>query len=78
MKKIVWWKIVNLDCSDRRWSLRNTGKSFPYSISSRIAREKKEFWHSRFTIISIGEPFLCRDEGKGIMDLARAHDDNFF
>jgi len=72
MKKIVWGKIVNLDCSDLRWSLRDTGKSSPYSIGSRIVREKKEFWHSRFTIISIGGHFLCRDEGKGIMDFCNA------
>jgi len=52
--------------------------SLPWHIVSRIIKEKKEFWHSRFTVISGGEPFLWRDEGKGIIDLSREHDDNFF
>ncbi|MGQ9510041.1 MAG: radical SAM/SPASM domain-containing protein, partial [Thermodesulfobacteriota bacterium] len=59
-------------------SSSHTGESLPYSIVSRIIREKKEFWHSRFTVISSGEPFLWHSEGKGIIDLAREHDDNFF
>ena len=59
-------------------SSSHTGESLPYSIVSRIIREKKEFWHSRFTVISGGEPFLWQSEGKGIIDLAREHDDNFF
>ncbi len=52
--------------------------SLPWDIVNRIIKEKKEFWHSRFTVISGGEPFLWKSEGKGIIDLAREHDDNFF
>ena len=52
--------------------------SLPWHIVTRIIEEKKEFWHSRFTVISGGEPFLWHTEGKGIIDLAREHDDNFF
>lgn len=52
--------------------------SLPWSVITRIIKEKKEFWHSRFTVISGGEPFLWHSEGKGIIDLAREHDDNFF
>ncbi|NWF93102.1 MAG: radical SAM protein [Syntrophaceae bacterium] len=59
-------------------SSSHTNRSLPYSIVSRIVREKKEFWHSRFTVISGGEPFLWQSDGKGIIDLAREHDDNFF
>ncbi len=56
----------------------HTRVSLPWEIVTRILKEKKEFWHSRFTVLSGGEPFLWQDEGKGIIDLAREHDDNFF
>lgn len=52
--------------------------SLSWDVVSRIITEKTKFWHSRFTVISGGEPFLWQDEGKGIIDLARQHDDNFF
>ncbi|MGQ9778215.1 MAG: radical SAM/SPASM domain-containing protein [Thermodesulfobacteriota bacterium] len=52
--------------------------SLPWNIVNRIIKEKTKFWHSRFTVISGGEPFLWRDEGKGIIELAREYDDNFF
>ncbi|UCF72347.1 MAG: radical SAM protein [Deltaproteobacteria bacterium] len=59
-------------------SAGNTRSSLPYSIVNRIIKEKVDLWHSRFTVISGGEPFLWKMEGKGIIDLAREHDDNFF
>lgn len=52
--------------------------SLPWDIVTRILKEKKEFWHSRFTVISGGEPFLWQDKQKGIIELAKEHDDNFF
>jgi len=59
-------------------SASNTRSSLPYSIASRILNEKTKLWHSRFTAVSGGEPFLWKEDGKGIIDLAREHDDNFF
>ncbi len=56
----------------------HTRASLPWGIVTRILKEKKEFWHSRFTVLSGGEPFLWEDEGKGIINLSREHDDNFF
>lgn len=56
----------------------HSSASLPHGIVSRVIREKVAFWHSRFTVISGGEPFLWRSEGKGIVDLAGEHDDNFF
>jgi len=56
----------------------HTRGSLPYGVVSRILREKTLLWHSHFTVVSGGEPFLWRSEGKGIVELARQHDDNFF
>jgi MoaA/NifB/PqqE/SkfB family radical SAM enzyme len=72
-------QVCNLHCRGcYASSASNTKTSLPYSIVTRIIREKGILWHSRFTVISGGEPFLWNTDGKGIIDLAREHDDNFF
>ena len=69
----------NLHCSGcYAGSASNTRSSLPYDIADRILREKVNLWHSRFTVISGGEPFLWNMDGRGIIDLAREHNDNFF
>jgi MoaA/NifB/PqqE/SkfB family radical SAM enzyme len=72
-------QLCNLRCPGCYASSGSHSKvSLPWNMVDRIITEKKRFWHSRFTVISGGEPFLWQDEGKGIIDLARIHDDNFF
>jgi len=50
----------------------------PFSIADRVVREQEELWGSYFTVISGGEPFLWRSEGKGILDLLERHRNHFF
>ena len=38
----------------------------------------KKLWGIRFVVISGGEPFAYRSEGKGIVDLCEKHSDCFF
>jgi MoaA/NifB/PqqE/SkfB family radical SAM enzyme len=72
-------QLCNLHCAGcYASSAASTRSSLPYNIVARIIKEKVNFWHSRFTVISGGEPFLWETDGKGIIDLAREHDDNFF
>jgi len=52
--------------------------SLPYGVVSRIIDEKTRLWHSHFTVISGGEPFMWRSEGKDLLDLAEEHNTNFF
>ncbi len=59
-------------------SAAGTGNSLPYDVAHRIVREKTALWHSRFTVVSGGEPFLWDSNGKGLLDLARENYDNFF
>jgi len=49
-----------------------------YETFSRIVREQKELWGSHFTVISGGEPFIYRDKGRTLLDLAAEHQDTFF
>jgi len=52
--------------------------SLSWEIFDRIVTEKRELWDSHLTIVSGGEPFLWRDEGRGILDLAEKHPDEYF
>ena len=49
-----------------------------FDILDRIITEKTENWGSSFTVISGGEPFMWRSQGKDILDMAEKHSDNYF
>jgi len=72
-------KFCNLRCKGcYAVSSEKTSEKLDYHILSRIISEKRELWGSYFTVISGGEPFLYKSEGKGIIDLAAEHNDNYF
>jgi len=49
-----------------------------WATFDRILTEKEELWGSYFTVISGGEPFMWKDQGKDLLDMASKHDSNFF
>jgi MoaA/NifB/PqqE/SkfB family radical SAM enzyme len=49
-----------------------------YNTVDRIISEKTKLWNSFVTVVSGGEPLMWRSDGKGIMDIFRAHQDNYF
>lgn len=49
-----------------------------YSLVDRIVKEKTKLWNSYFTVISGGEPFMWKSEGKDLLDLCRENPDNYF
>ncbi len=55
-----------------------SAETIPYAILNRILNEKKEFWNSGFTVITGGEPFLYKSEGKDILDVVEEHPDDWF
>jgi MoaA/NifB/PqqE/SkfB family radical SAM enzyme len=52
--------------------------TLPWSTLVRLLREKRDDWGSHFTVISGGEPFLYRSEGKEFLDLLRELQDQYF
>jgi len=52
--------------------------TLPYATVDRILKEKVELWGSHFTVISGGEPFLYRDQGKTLLDIFEKHNDQYF
>jgi MoaA/NifB/PqqE/SkfB family radical SAM enzyme len=49
-----------------------------FDLVDKIIGDKRKYWGSFFTVISGGEPFMWRSQGKDVLDLAQRHDDNYF
>jgi MoaA/NifB/PqqE/SkfB family radical SAM enzyme len=72
-------QLCNLRCTGC-YAASGSGRraSLEFSLVDRIVKEKTSRWGSHFTVISGGEPFLWRSEGKSLLDLAEANRDNYF
>lgn len=71
-------KMCNLHCPDCYANSANENNILDFAVLNRIVAEAKEFWEIRFFVISGGEPFIYRSQGKGIIDLAKTHKDSLF
>ncbi len=54
------------------------GATLDYSIFQRILREMCNDWGSHFAVISGGEPFLYRSEGRTLLDVLRESPEVYF
>ena len=54
------------------------GSQLDFDTFDRILREKREMWGSHFTVVSGGEPFLWRDGGRDLIELAARHKQDIF
>jgi MoaA/NifB/PqqE/SkfB family radical SAM enzyme len=52
--------------------------TLPYTVVDRILQEKVKLWGSHFTVISGGEPFIYKDDGKTLLDIFERHSDQYF
>ncbi len=72
-------KACNLNCAG---CYANAGDNSTEKLDAetfdRILREKKELWGSWFTVISGGEPFMYKSNGKNLLDMVEAHPDCYF
>ncbi|MBP7792272.1 MAG: radical SAM protein [Candidatus Goldbacteria bacterium] len=69
----------NLNCIGCYAASQKTKKaSLPYPIVERIVNEMDKLVGSNFIVISGGEPFVWKDEGKGIIDIAEKFSNMFF
>jgi len=49
-----------------------------YDTVNRILNEKVNLWGSHFTVVSGGEPFIYKDDGKTLLDIFEQHPDQYF
>ncbi len=71
-------KACNLRCTGCYADSTEQPRTLAWSIVDRMVDDAKNLWGDRFFVISGGEPFAYRSEGKGIIDLIEKHPDCFF
>ncbi len=71
-------KACNLRCTGCYADSTDQTRALEWSIVDRMVDDAKTLWGDRFFVISGGEPFAYRSEGKGIVDLVEKHPDCFF
>jgi len=71
-------KACNLRCPGCYSDSDDTTSKLEWSLLDRIIEEAKTLWGERFFVISGGEPFVYRSEGKGLLELFEKHHDSFF
>ncbi|HQE92708.1 MAG TPA: radical SAM protein [Anaerolineae bacterium] len=71
-------KACNLHCTGCYADSDDKARNLAWSTVDRIITEAKTLWGARFFVISGGEPFAYRSEGKSIVDIIERHADCMF
>ncbi|MDY6847109.1 MAG: radical SAM/SPASM domain-containing protein, partial [Chloroflexota bacterium] len=71
-------RACNLHCKGCYADSDERVKSLDWDTVSRIVAEAHDYWGLQFTVVSGGEPMVYRSQGKGLLDLAEKHQDNYF
>jgi MoaA/NifB/PqqE/SkfB family radical SAM enzyme len=72
-------KVCNLQCTGCYAGSSATDKdTLSFTVLDKILTDKRDNWGSYFTVISGGEPFMYKSEGKTIFDVFEKHRNNYF
>ena len=71
-------KACNLRCPGCYADADDRSDALEWSLVDRLMTEAKKLWAVRFFVISGGEPFAYRSEGRTLLDLLEKHNDCFF
>ncbi len=71
-------KTCNLRCVGCYADAGPTAERLDWSTFDQIVQEAKTQWGTRFFVISGGEPFAYRSQGKDLIDMAEKHSDCLF
>lgn len=68
----------NLVCEGCYASSTMNAKTMPFNIVDKMVDEVYNEWGNRFFVISGGEPFMYKDDGKTLFDIWEKYNDMFF
>ncbi|HOG46557.1 MAG TPA: radical SAM protein [Anaerolineae bacterium] len=71
-------KACNLRCQGCFTDSGPAREKLEWDVFSRIVRDARELWGAHFFILAGGEPFLYKDQGHRMIDIAEQHRDCFF
>lgn len=71
-------KSCNLVCTGCYANCGSTHEKLSWDEFDRVLTEAKEIFGNLFIVISGGEPFTYRDQGKTLLDMVEKHSDLFF
>lgn len=71
-------KGCNLRCKGCYAASDHEVKNMAWPVFEKLVSQVRDLWGGRFIVISGGEPLCYRDQGKGILDMAKAHPEVFF
>lgn len=71
-------KACNLRCAGCYADSGPAKEKLDWPTFSRIVREARSLWGTRFFVFSGGEPLAYHDDGRGVMEIAAEHPDCFF
>lgn len=71
-------KACNLRCPGCYADSDQYARTLEWDTVDRIITEAYDLWGAQFTVLSGGEPLAYRSQGKGILDLAEKHNNNYF
>lgn len=68
----------NLQCKNCYADSGSTSEKLDWEVFDQILTQVKEQFGLKFIVISGGEPFTYKDQGKDLLDMIEKHDDLFF
>ena len=71
-------RACNLTCKGCYAGTEDAPETLDFATFNRIIREMKELWGARFVVISGGEPFIYKRDGKDLLDVVEEHPDTYF
>jgi len=71
-------RACNLTCKGCYAGTEDAPATLDFATFNRIIREMDELWGARFVVISGGEPFMYKSDGKDLLDVAEEHPDSYF
>jgi MoaA/NifB/PqqE/SkfB family radical SAM enzyme len=71
-------RACNLNCTGCYAGTEKDPKTLDFATFDRILNEASELWRMCFVVISGGEPFMYRSDGKDLLDMVERHPDMYF
>ncbi len=71
-------RTCNLHCKGCYDGTEESPSILPFSTFDRILNEASDLWGMSFVVISGGEPFMYKSDGKDLLDMVEAHPEMYF